>query len=218
MFRLTATLLLTLITLTIKAQTTMPEKPNYGLSFNSEKELSTLNLSDSTGWIISKNGNGGKCLKQVGKNYQKDSTIRSTILFKTPDVGSYILEADVMQTPTNYDLVHLCLIFGYQGADQYAFAQLASQADRFTHNVFIVDKNDQQRILEKQEKAIDWGFEQWHKVKIERNTTLSSIKVWVDDSLVFESNDERLMHKGQVGLGNSGDSYKLDNLKLWIAQ
>lgn len=218
MFRLTATLLLTLITLTIKAQTTMPEKPNYGLSFNSEKELSTLNLSDSTGWIISKNGNGGKCLKQVGKNFQKDSTIRSTLLFKNPEVGSYILEADVMQTPTNYDLVHLCLIFGYQNNDQYAFAQLASQADRFTHNIFIVEKDEQQRILEKQEKGIDWGFEQWHKVKIERNIQESTLKVWVDGNQVFESNDTRLMHKGLVGLGNSGDSYKLDNLKLWIAQ
>lgn len=218
MLRSTATLLLILINLAAMAQATKPVKPDYELSFNSPKELSISNLSDTTGWIISKNGNGGKCLKHIGKNLAKDSTIQSTLLFKNTEVGSFILETDVMQTPTNYDLVHLCLIFGYQSANQFAFAQLASQADRFTHNMFVTEGGSRQRILEKQERGIAWGFEQWHKVKIERNIQESSIKVWTDGNLVFESNDERLMQKGMVGLGNSGDSYKLDNLKIWIVE
>lgn len=218
MLRSTATLLFTLITLATLAQANKTEKPTHAYPFNSTKELSTLTMSDASEWIISKNGNGGKCLKQIGKNFEKDSTIRSILLFKNPEVGSFILETDVMQTPANYDLVHLCLIFGYQSPDQYAFAQLASQADRFTHNIFVSDGGSRQRILEKQEKAIDWGFEQWHTVKIERNIQEGTLKVWVDGNQVFESNDTRLMHKGLVGLGNSGDSYKLDNLKIWIIE
>ncbi len=218
MLRSTATLLFTLITLVALAQATKPVKPDYELTFSSPKELSLLHLSDTTGWIISKNGNSGKCLKHIETNSSKDSSIQSTLLFKNTEVGSFILETDVMQTPTNYNLVHLCLIFGYQSANQFAFAQLASQADRFTHNMFVTEGGSRQRILEKQERGIAWGFEQWHKVKIERNIQESSIKVWTDGNLVFESNDERLMQKGMVGLGNSGDSYKLDNLKIWIVE
>ena len=96
-------------------------------------------------------------------------------------------------------------------------AAISSQADRFTHNIFVVQNNDRLRILEKQERGTEWGFEQWNTLAIERNIPQCSLKVWIDNSLVFESNDARLMKKGKVGLGNSGDSYKLDNLKLWIA-
>ncbi len=206
------------ITLSALAQAAKPVKPDYEFLFNSDKELTSLALSDASAWIISKNGNGGKCLKHIDNKQANDSTVQASMLFNDQSVGSFLMQVDVMQTPTNYNLVHLCLIFGYQGDDDFAFAQLASISDRFTHNIFQKEKDEQHRILEKQERGIDWGFEQWRHVAIERNIVQSMLKVWVDDRLVFESNDQRLMLKGRVGLGNSGDSYKLDNLKLWITE
>ncbi len=206
-----------LVAFASRAQDLSTPKPTYDFPFNSAKELSAFTLSDAGNWIISKNGNGGKCLKHIETSQTNDSSRLSTLLFNDMEIGSFILKADVMQTPTNYDLVQLCLIFGFQTDDEYACAQLASQADRFTHNIFVVQNNDRLRILEKQERGTEWGFEQWNTLAIERNIPQCSLKVWIDNSLVFESNDARLMKKGKVGLGNSGDSYKLDNLKLWIA-
>lgn len=202
----------------LTSQTPSKDKPVLSLSFSSDKELSSLHLSNQSEWIISKNGNGGKCLKQLGTNLAPDSTLSSMLLVKDIEAGSFILEADVMQTPARYGLVHLDIIFGYKSEKEFAFAQLASRANRFVHNLFLMKDGEWERILDKQDKGIDWGFEKWHSVRIERDTNKKKVTVWIDNNVIFESDDQRLMNGGMVGFGNSGDSFKLDNLKLWITQ
>ncbi len=218
MLRILSLIALLLCISIISAQTTKKDKPVTALSFSSEKELASLTLSNPSEWIISKNGNGGKCLKQLGTNPSPDSTVTSFLLLKEMPASGFILEADIMQTPTKYNLVHIDIIFGYKSDDEYAFAQLASRANRFVHNLFLMNEKTATRVLDKQDRGIEWQFEKWHPIRIERNTNQKTVKVWVDNKLVFESDDSRLMDKGLVGIGNSGDSFKLDNLKLWITE
>lgn len=215
---LTTTLILLCISVSLKAQVSSDRKPAVKLGFSSEKELLTLEMNQPKEWIISKGGNGGGCLKHLDNHVAGDSTIRSTIIFKDLNADSFIIEFDVMQTPADYNLIHLSILFGYKSDTNYAYAQLASRADRFNHNIFVTESTGSRRVLVKHETGIDWGYETWRKVRMERRTDQKTVKVWIDNQLVFQSDDERLMQPGLVGIGNAGDSFKLDNVKLWTAE
>ncbi len=202
----------------LDAQLIKRDKPFLNFPFSSVKELSAFAMSDTAEWVISKNGNGGKCLKQLGVNNVKDSTVTSTLVINNHELGSFIMEVDVMQTPSYYNLVHLDILFGYKSDSQFCYAQLASRANRFVHNLFVKKGDEAVRVLDKQDKGVAWGFEKWHSVRVERYVEQKSVKVFVDDRLIFESDDERLMQPGLVGLGNSGDCFKIDNLKIWTVE
>lgn len=215
MFRRTLCGILWLSLIGIAVAQAPAEKPELELGFNSEKELQHFLLYPGDGWVISKNGVSGKCLKYASGPVERSKPLDSFVELPGSPVGSFVLEVHVMQLPVRFDKITFCVGFGHADSTHYAFAQLSSVADRYTHNLFVVEDDHVVRILEKMDKGVYWGMEKWNVLRIERNVAAPSITVWLNEEVVFASSDARLMQPGRIRLGNSGDGFKIDNLRFW---
>ena len=75
----------------------------------------------------------------------------------------------------------MCLFFGFQSPTNFYYTHLASAADDHAHNIFIVNGAPRIRIATETTQGVNWGHGQWHKIRLERQLSDGSIKVYFDD-------------------------------------
>ena len=135
----------------------------------------------------------------------------SIALLRTPDLGDFVLEVDLMQTGREYGHRDLCLFFGHQDAANFYYVHLATTPDPNAHNVFVVDDADRRPLAPVPETGVDWGTGIWHRVRLER--TGAHISVHFDGDLVHEVEDGT-HGAGRIGLGSFDDQGRFDRLRL----
>jgi hypothetical protein len=86
--------------------------------------------------------------------------------------------------------------------------------DDQAHQIMIVNDAPRKKISSFTSKGIDWGNNQWHKVRVERDSESGSIKILFDGVLIQEAND-KTFGEGYIGFGSFDDSGKIDNIKIW---
>ncbi|MFT5687677.1 MAG: hypothetical protein ACI8PQ_000507 [Planctomycetota bacterium] len=140
-------------------------------------------------------------------------------LLKTPLVGDFVLEAELKQTGREYGHRDLCLFFGFEGASRYYYAHLATKPDPNAHNVMLVDNAPRRNLLEPLAEGVDWGEDEWHRVRVERNCTSGLIRVFFDDMETpkLEVNDTTLGF-GRVGFGSFDDQGLVRRIRLWAPE
>jgi hypothetical protein len=191
-------------------------KEVYEQGFSKEKDLSDFEFSSSDKWLISKDGKSGKSLKCTGAGNYQVSEGEPTIVavLKTVKLKDFILEMDVLQNGKDFSQLDICLFYGIQDINNYYYAQLASSAGNKSHNVFRVKNDQTERMGEMQSKGIIWGYQKWHTIKLERSVSDKQIKLFMNDELILEVNDESL-EAGYIGFGSFDDAFKVDNLTIW---
>ncbi|MCU4174682.1 hypothetical protein [Carboxylicivirga sp. N1Y90] len=212
-------ILFAIISHSLVSQTTLSKdyKTVYSQSFSSNKSPREFEFSDASKWLISKNGESGKALKCLGEGSYKNAHggPRVVAIVKNYELEDFVMEMDVMQQGKNFELLDFCIFFGIEDQEHYSYAQLASKADKNTHNVFTINGDQPQRIGKKQEKGIWWGLNKWNHVKIERFEADKILKVYFNDELVLDIKDnDELFNNGLVGFGSSSSALKIDNLKI----
>ncbi len=75
----------------------------------------------------------------------------------------------------------MCLFYGFEGTNKFYYTHIAVAADPHAHNIFIVNDAPRAAIAKQTTQGVTWGENQWHKVRIERNTASGTIKVYFDD-------------------------------------
>jgi hypothetical protein len=136
-------------------------------------------------------------------------------LLRTKKVGSFTLEADVMQTGREYGHRDMCIFFGFQNTSQFYYIHIASIPDEAAHNVFIVNNAPRTNFAHEVSDGIDWEGG-WHKIRLERNIDTGLIRLYFDDMTVpiMEARNTRF-REGYIGFGSFDDTGKVDNIKLW---
>jgi len=187
----------------------------YSQSFSKEKSIKAFDFSNESKWLISNNGKSGKALKCLGAGSYQCSHGGPAIVavLKAYELSDFVLEMDVMQNGKDYSLLDFCIFFDIKDTAHYCYAQLASKADKKTHNIFMVDGEKPKRMGASLEDGIVWGMKQWQYVRMEHVASSKTVKVYFNDKLVFELSSDRFL-SGHIGFGSTNSAIKIDNFKL----
>lgn len=189
----------------------------YYQDFESPQSINDFEMTDSNAWRFTE-GTTGKSIELFGKSKYK-ARVRSPFniaLLKNVIVGDFILEVDLSQTGKEYDHRDLCLFFGVNSPTNFYYVHIASKADQYANNIFIVNDEPRKRISTKTSKGTNWGkANSWHKVRIERKVVEGSIKIYFDDmsTPIMEATDTHFT-EGKIGFGSFDDTGKFDNIKI----
>jgi len=184
--------------------------------FSNDKALRSYEFSDPSQWLISKVGRPGKSLKCNGVGNAENEHGGPSILavLKGYEFEDFILEMNVVQNGKDFNLLDFCIFFGVQDKNHYSYAQIASKADRKTHNVFTLDGDKPLRVEEPLSEGVVWSHDDWNSIRVERLVSAKTLRVYFNDELILESTQEPFL-AGQVGFGSSISAIKVDNLRIW---
>tara|TARA_Y100001934_G_scaffold226474_2_gene271711 strand:- start:732 stop:1445 length:714 start_codon:yes stop_codon:yes gene_type:complete len=135
-------------------------------------------------------------------------------LLKSPIVGSFQLDVDVLSTHEDYGHRDCCLFFGYQNPSNFYYVHLGKKTDDHANQIFIVNDAPRTKISTKTTSGTNWDSK-WHHVRIIRNAETGKIQVYFDDmeSPIMEAVNKAFTH-GKIGLGSFDDTGDWDNLIL----
>jgi hypothetical protein len=194
------------------------DKPAYKQDFEKKDVLKKFRFTQPDKWILSE-GNKGMALEFTGiSDYQPPFRSPHTIgLINDLTFGSFVLEADLLQTGKEYGHRDMCIIFGFQDPSHFYYSHIASKMDDNAHQIMIVNNAPRTKISSFTTQGVEWGDKVWHKVKVERNIETGSIKIFYDGALIEEATD-KTFGKGFIGFGSFDDSGKIDNVMIWSAK
>jgi hypothetical protein len=190
-------------------------KPAYVQNFEKKDFLKAFRFTQPDKWIVS-DGKSGKALEFTGiSDYQPPHRSPHTIgLISDMKFGSFVLEADLLQTGREYGHRDMCIIFGFTDPSHFYYSHIASKMDDNAHQIMIVNDAPRKKISTFTTQGIEWGDKVWHKVRVQRNIATGTIKVFYDGNLIQEATDTTHQH-GYIGFGSFDDSGKIDNVKIW---
>jgi len=110
----------------------------------------------------------------------------------------------------------MCLYFGFQNPTNFYYTHIATAADDHAHNVFVVKNAPRTKIAKETTKGVNWGLNNWHRVRLERKASDGTIKVYFDDMTkpIMVAEDKNF-GAGYVGFGSFDDTGKVDNIRIW---
>lgn len=191
------------------------DKLAYKQNFDKKDVFNTFRFTQPDKWILSE-GKSGKALEFTGiSDYQPPHRSPHTIgLISDMKFGSFVMEADFLQTGREYGHRDMCIIFGFQDPSHFYYSHIASKMDDNAHQIMLVNDAPRKKISSFTTQGIEWGDKIWHKVKVERNVELASIKIYFDGNLIQEARDTTF-RDGYIGFGSFDDSGKVDNITIW---
>jgi hypothetical protein len=203
----------------LKAQENVPEGYQllYHQDFSSATAISQFEMSDKKAWKSTTGEQGW--LELFGKS-EYEARVRSPFniaLLKDYYFGDFVLEADLAQSGREYGHRDLCLFFGAKDATNFYYVHIATKADPHANNIFLVNDAPRVAIASKTTDGTNWGeTNSWHKVRIERDITEGTIKVFFDDmsNPIMEATDTHFDY-GRIGFGSFDDTGRFDNIKVW---
>nr|WP_321454239.1 hypothetical protein [uncultured Carboxylicivirga sp.] len=187
----------------------------YNQGFNNDKSTVDFEYSNADKWLISKQGKPGKSLKCLGKGEYTTENGSPEILaiLKDYEVSDFILEMTIQQNGKNFGLLDFCVFYGVKDKEHYQYAQIAGHADKKTYKIFEVNGDKPHTIGQNKNDGVLWGINQWHQLKVVRNTQDKSLKVYFNNELILET-DNDVVNSGLIGFGSTNSAIKVDNIKL----
>ena len=106
------------------------------------------------------------------------------------------------------------LIVGYQSPTQFYYVHLSARTDAVHNGIFIVNNADRKRLDEPASKAY-LTDQEWHKVRLERNSVSGRIAVFFDDQLdpILTATDTTF-RSGRVGVGSFDETGEFRNIEV----
>jgi hypothetical protein len=189
----------------------------YQQHFSARAGLDDYVFSEASAWRIGEVA-GDACLElgATSRYAPPHASPKSIAVLAAPAVGSFVLEADLMQTGREYAHRDLCVFFGLRDAAHYYYAHIATQADDVSHQVHIVDGAARRPITAERSDGVDWGRDRWHRVRVERDIDSGIVQVYFDnlEKPVLTARDVTF-GAGFVGFGSFDDVGRVDNVRLW---
>jgi hypothetical protein len=202
-----------------KSKLPLPEgyKLLYEQQFNSDAALNDFVMTDPSAWKFAADDKGGAL--ELVQQSQYVPAVRSPVniaLIADRVFGDFILEADLVQTGKEYGHRDMCLYFGFQNPTNFYYTHIATAADDHAHNVFVVKNAPRTKIAKETTKGVNWGLNNWHRVRLERKASDGTIKVYFDDMTkpIMVAEDKNF-GAGYVGFGSFDDTGKVDNIRIW---
>ncbi len=175
--------------------------------------------SDASAWkIIAEGDNHVYSLFKGSKYSPPVRSPHNFSLVKEITVSDFVFEARLKSTNREYGHRDLCLFFGYQDPSHFYYVHLGSKADAHANSIFIVNGEPRLSIAEKRTTGTKWD-DQYHSVRVVRNTKTGKIKVYFDDMKkpVMTATDKTFAW-GRLGLGSFDDTGNFDDVRIWATK
>jgi len=189
----------------------------YFQDFEGPQPLDDFVFTDPGAWqLAEKNGNHSLELTAASEYKPPHRSPRNIALLGDRRLGSFVLEADLMQTGKDYGHRDLCLFFGFEDPAHYYYSHIATQTDPHAHNIFIVNEKPRTKISETTTEGHDWGENKWHRIRLVRDLETGTIELYVNDMSEPIMTATDVNHGwGYVGFGSFDDVGRMYNLRIW---
>lgn len=185
--------------------------------FDGNDSLEDVVCSDDTAWrILEKEDARYLDLFQASKYKPTHRSPHNIALFRAGTMDDFVLDLRMLQTGREYGHRDLCVFFGFQDPEHFYYVHMATKGDQNAHQVFIVDDAARTPITTKRNEGVDWGTDEWHDIRLVRDTSDGSIAVYFDDmeTPIMEANDQTF-GSGYIGVGSFDDTGSFDNVRIW---
>lgn len=129
-------------------------------------------------------------------------------------LSDFILDATVRSTQAEYGHRDVCFLFGKQDASHFYYVHLATKADDHANSVFLVNGEPRVSIAQERTDGTKWT-EDWHHVRIIRNSKAGDIVVFFDDMKTpIMRTVDTTFGKGSFGFGAFDDTADLKEIVI----
>jgi hypothetical protein len=130
-------------------------------------------------------------------------------------VSDCVLDVQLRSTARDYPHRSLCLFLGYQDPAHMYYVHLGQKTDDHANQIFIVNNEPRRKISTKTTEGTPWD-DQWHHVRIVRDTAAGSIDVFWDDmdKPIMQAIDKTFTW-GRVGIGSFDDTGLFDDVAVY---
>lgn len=208
----------------------------YEQTFESEKALRDFSMTDASAWEIVRTGGNGVLALQGKSNYEPPHRSPYNIaLIQGKTFGNFIMDVDILQTsvqgtpikeylkkypdPANapgYAHRDFCFFFGFEDPAHFMYIHIAKTGDNNAHNVFVVNEAPRTPITDFRTVGVDWGVEEWRKIRIVRDLDKETVALYFDDMFTpIMIADDVPFEQGFIGFGSFDDTGWVDNIKIW---
>lgn len=192
----------------------------YEQDFAADAALNDFRFTDPRAWRrAERKGNGALELHGASKYQPPHRSPLNMAILLDVQLGSFVLEADLLQTGKDYGHRDMCVFFGFVEPAKYYYAHIATKTDPHAHNIFIVNEAPRTKISTKTTEGVDWGRDEWHRIRLERNAKDGTIRLFYDDmgEPIMTATDASFS-RGYLGFGSFDDTGMVDNVKIWAPQ
>lgn len=211
--------LLALLAPSSQAETPVPKEMNgMPLVFSEDFEAGRdrWEVTDEKSWthrVV--DGNAVFGINQRESGYEPPHrSARHIALIKDVEVADFVLTFRVRSTKDTGNHRDCCIIFNYADPSHFYYAHLGAKPDPNSGQIMIV-KDAPRTPLTKNTKTVPWT-DDWHQVKVVRDTAKGSIDVYFDDMETPQmSANDKTFGKGRIGIGSFDDMNDFDDVRLY---
>ena len=172
--------------------------------------------TDSDSWTLKdQNGRSVWGLNKRRSDYQpKVRSPHNIALVRDLDLTDTMIEFDVKSTRDTGNHRDCCVFFHHKDPEHFYYVHLGAKPDPHSGQIMIVD-DAPRRALTKNKNPVPWD-DQWHHVRVERNTKSGKIAVFFDDMKkpIMEAYDKTFT-SGRVGIGSFDDMNDFSHVKIY---
>lgn len=181
-----------------------------------EKGADAWQPTDPNAWKLEK-VDGNTVYSQFQRRSKYEPPHRSPYniaLLKDVVVGDFVLTAKVKSTIPDYGHRDACLFFGYQDPANFYYVHFGKKGDDHANQIFIVNDAPRLKISKTTTPGTNWT-DDWHQVKVVRDTKSGTIKVYFDDmNEPAMTAEDKNFTWGQIGIGSFDDTTQWDDIRL----
>lgn len=173
-------------------------------------------VTDADAWSLTSEGDNHVFgLNKRISDYQPEHRSPHNIaLIKDLELKDFVVTYRVRSTKDTGNHRDCCTFFCHQDASNFYYVHMGAVPDPHSGQIMIVD--DAPRVaLTKNERNVAWD-DQWHTIKLERNSESGSIKIYFDDMENPHMDvTDKTFEKGRIGIGSFDDMNDFDDIRVY---
>ena len=135
-------------------------------------------------------------------------------MIKDVQATDFVITFRVRSTNDTGNHRDCCVFFNHQDAQNFYYVHLGARPDPHSGQIMIV-QNAPRKAITENEKLTPWTNE-WHQVKVVRDTAKGTIEVYFDDMKTPHMQAiDKTFGKGGIGIGSFDDMNDFDDIKLY---
>ncbi len=181
-----------------------------------EKGVEHWETTDPNAWSIHKHGENHVfgLDQRVSKYEPKYRSPHNIALIKDIELKDFVLIYRVRSTKDTGGHRDCCTFFCHQDPTHFYYVHLGARPDPHSGQIMIVNDAPRKAITDNK-KEVPWD-DQWHTVKVVRDSSEGTIEVYFDDmENVHMKAVDRSFGKGRIGIGSFDDMNEFDDVRLY---
>ncbi len=172
--------------------------------------------TDDTAWTLSKDGDNQVfgLNRRISNYVPKFRSPHNIAMIKDIELSDFVLIYKVKSTNDTGGHRDCCTFFCHQDPSHFYYVHLGAKPDPHSGQIMIV-KEAPRVALTENKKEVAWD-NQWHTVKVIRDSQEGTIEVYFDDmDSPHMTVVDKTYVKGRIGIGSFDDMNDFDDVKLY---